>query len=227
MIRVASPVKVARKTPALAAESTPVESWIAAPLRWREQRARVVPARVRELRDVSAPIAGRLLDSIAPAKVGAAALAGRTVKVAATVVEAETLARAARATAARATAARVTAVRVARSPVARIRHRVPHARAARALAQELRVATATSKVWSRARAAAIRFLVSFGWPDANRSQLRDAGVGALCAGATPSPGAIALYDAIESTYKLPVVSMAGGHGVGAVPYAAFTTAIGK
>jgi len=41
------------------------------------------------------------------------------------------------------------------------------------------------------------------------------------------PGATALYDAIESTYKLPVASIAGGHGVGAVPYAVYKTAIGK
>jgi len=41
------------------------------------------------------------------------------------------------------------------------------------------------------------------------------------------PGAVALFDAIESTYKLPVVSIAGGHGVGAVPYEVYKTAIGK
>jgi len=38
---------------------------------------------------------------------------------------------------------------------------------------------------------------------------------------------LALFNAIESTYKLPVVSIAGGHGVGAVPYTVYTTAIGK
>jgi hypothetical protein len=41
------------------------------------------------------------------------------------------------------------------------------------------------------------------------------------------PGAIALFDSIESTYKLPVSTMTGGHGVGAVTYAVYKTAIGK